>query len=87
MLALSAQDWPHQLVVCADKALLAHRATQLGIQVKLLDYQRDNPVQTQQAGTLLVEHISLADPVVAFQLNPANGHYVIKRWKERQTAV
>ncbi len=65
VLALSAQDWPHQLVVCADKALLAQRATQLGIQVKLLDYQRDNPVQAQQAGTLLVEHIPLAEPVVA----------------------
>ncbi len=64
VLALSAQDWPHQLVVCADKALLAQRATQLGIQVKLLDYQRDNPVQAQQAGTLLVEHIPLAEPVV-----------------------
>lgn len=78
VLALSAQDWPHQLVVCADKALLAQRATQLGIQVKLLDYQRDNPVQAQQAGTLLVEHIPLAEPVVAGQLNPANGHYVLK---------
>ncbi|GHX66276.1 4-hydroxythreonine-4-phosphate dehydrogenase PdxA [Vibrio cholerae] len=78
VLALSAQDWPHQLVVCADKALLAQRAAQLGIQVKLLDYQRDNPVQAQQAGTLLVEHISLAEPVVAGQLNPANGHYVLK---------
>ncbi len=78
VLALSAQDWPHQLVVCADKALLAQRATQLGIQVKLLDYQRDNPVQAQQAGTLLVEHIPLAEPVVVGQLNPANGHYVLK---------
>ncbi|EGQ7640767.1 4-hydroxythreonine-4-phosphate dehydrogenase PdxA [Vibrio cholerae] len=78
VLALSAQDWPHQLVVCADKALLTQRAVQLGIQVKLLDYQRDNPVQAQQAGTLLVEHIPLAEPVVAGQLNPANGHYVLK---------
>ncbi|KQA17146.1 4-hydroxythreonine-4-phosphate dehydrogenase PdxA [Vibrio metoecus] len=78
VLALSAQDWPHQLVVCADKTLLAERAEQLGIHVKLLDYQHNNPVQPQQAGTLLVEHIPLAEPVSAGQLNPANGHYVLK---------
>lgn len=78
VLALSAQDWSHQLVVCADKTLLAERAEQLGIHVKLLDYQHNNPVQPQQAGTLLVEHIPLAEPVSAGQLNPANGHYVLK---------
>ncbi len=38
VLALSKEHWPHQLVVCADKKMLAQRAEQLGINVTLLDY-------------------------------------------------
>ncbi|MGB5804488.1 MAG: 4-hydroxythreonine-4-phosphate dehydrogenase PdxA, partial [Vibrio anguillarum] len=31
VLALSKEDWAHQLVVCADKSLLAERAKELNI--------------------------------------------------------
>ena len=75
-LALSQESWPHQLVVCADKNLLAERAELLGIEVELLDYDSAAPKQPQRSGTLVVKHIPLAESAVAGQLNEANGHYV-----------
>ncbi len=78
VLALSTADWAHQLVVCADKAMLAERAIALGIEVELLDYQAGTTPQPQKAGTLVVDHVAAAVPVVAGQLNEKNGHYVLK---------
>ncbi|MEZ8099676.1 4-hydroxythreonine-4-phosphate dehydrogenase PdxA [Vibrio bivalvicida] len=78
VLALSTESWSHQIVVCADKQMLAERATQLGITVEMLDYQADSQVVAQRAGTLVVEHISLANSTVAGQLDEANGQYVLK---------
>ncbi|MCA2015783.1 4-hydroxythreonine-4-phosphate dehydrogenase PdxA [Vibrio tritonius] len=78
VLALSQHDWPHQLVICADKQLLATRAQQLNISVQLQDYQKDNTAVPQKAGTLVVEHIAMAEPAIAGQLNEANGQYVLK---------
>ncbi|MFH0266049.1 4-hydroxythreonine-4-phosphate dehydrogenase PdxA [Vibrio rumoiensis] len=78
VLALSQYDWPHQLIICADKEMLAERAHQLGIEVQLLDYDSALPAQVQQKGQLYVEHIAVSQPVVAGQLNEANGHYVLQ---------
>lgn len=78
VLALSQYDWPHQLVVCADKQLLTERAEQLGINVQLLDYDAALPAQVQQKGQLYVENIAVSQPVVPGQLNEANGHYVLQ---------
>lgn len=78
VLALSQYDWPHQLVVCADKQMLTERAEQLGIEVQFLDYDAALPAQVQQKGQLYVEHIAVSQPVVAGQLNEANSHYVLQ---------
>ena len=78
VLALSKENWSHQIVVCADKQMLAERAVKLGICVELIDYQTDSQVAAQKAGTLVVEHIPLANPAVAGQLDEANGQYVLK---------
>lgn len=78
VLALSKENWSHQIVVCADKQMLAERAAQLGICVELIDYQADSEVVAQRAGTLVVDHISLANPAIAGQLDEANGQYVLK---------
>lgn len=78
VLALSKEDWTHQIVVCADKNMLAERATALGINVELLDYNAELTPQPQKAGTLVVDHIATAVPVVAGQLDEQNGHYVLK---------
>jgi len=78
VLALSTENWSHQIVVCADKQMLAERAAQLGITVELLDYQVDAAITPQKAGTLIVEHIPLANRALAGQLDEANGQYVLK---------
>ncbi len=78
VLALSKENWSHQIVVCADKQMLAERAAQLGICVELIDYQANSDVVAQKAGTLVVDHIPLTNPAVAGQLDEANGQYVLK---------
>lgn len=78
VLALSQENWDHQIVVCADKNLLAERAEQLGIAVNLLDYDATQPAQPQRAGSLVIQHHALQAPCVAGQLNEVNSHYVLK---------
>ncbi|KUI96555.1 4-hydroxythreonine-4-phosphate dehydrogenase PdxA [Vibrio sp. MEBiC08052] len=84
VLALSQEDWSHQIVVCADKSLLQQRAALLGLNVELNDYDPTLPPMVQKAGSLVVEHIALATPVTAGQLDEANSHYVL-RTLERAT--
>ncbi|NNN44582.1 MULTISPECIES: 4-hydroxythreonine-4-phosphate dehydrogenase PdxA [Vibrio] len=78
VLELSKESWPHQVVVCADKSMLIQRAQALGIAVELIDYDPTDSPQPQQAGSLVVEHIPVAERVIPGQLNTANGHYVLK---------
>ncbi|MEH0675437.1 4-hydroxythreonine-4-phosphate dehydrogenase PdxA [Vibrio scophthalmi] len=78
VLALSKESWTHQIVVCADKSLLAERAEQLGIEVELLDYEQGTEPSPQRQGTLIVDHIAMDAPCIAGELNEANGHYVLK---------
>lgn len=78
VLALSQHDWPHQVIVLADKTMLAERARLLGINVNLKDYNSDTPASSHKAGSLLVEHISTAVPVTTGQLDERNSHYVLQ---------
>ncbi|MDF2153233.1 4-hydroxythreonine-4-phosphate dehydrogenase PdxA [Vibrio sp. CAU 1672] len=78
VLALSREDWAHQIVVCADKHMLQQRAKQLGIEVELQDYQPAQAPQAQRAGTLIVDHVEISAECVPGQLDEANGHYVLK---------
>ena len=78
VLALSKEGWDHQIIVCADKAMLAERAKQLGIEVTLHDYDATQPIEKQQAGSLIVDHVPVAQAVEIGQLNEANGHYVLQ---------
>ena len=78
VLALSKEGWDHQIIVCADKTMLAERAKQLGIEVTLHDYDATQPIEKQQAGSLIVDHVPLAQAVEVGQLNEANGHYVLQ---------
>ncbi|EGU41719.1 4-hydroxythreonine-4-phosphate dehydrogenase [Vibrio ichthyoenteri ATCC 700023] len=78
VLALSSESWDHQIVVCADKTMLAERAKLLGIDVTLHDYDASLTVSPQQAGSLIVDHIASDQTVAAGKLDKANGHYVLK---------
>jgi len=78
VIALAQQDWPVELVVCADPALLLERARQLNLPLHLRDYQPGQPSQPQRAGTLTILSISTAQPSVAGQLNTHNSAYVVE---------
>ncbi|CCO45286.1 4-hydroxythreonine-4-phosphate dehydrogenase [Vibrio nigripulchritudo SOn1] len=77
VLALSKHDWAHQIIVIADKTVLAERAEQLNIDVELISYDSESSAVPQKSGTLIVDHIPVATPVVAGELNESNGHYVL----------
>lgn len=78
VLALAQQDWPVELVVCANQQLLTERAAQLGLPLQLRPYSPEKPAQPQVAGTLTLRDFTLSAPVVAGQLNAANGNYVVE---------
>nr|WP_194757070.1 4-hydroxythreonine-4-phosphate dehydrogenase PdxA [Aliidiomarina indica] len=78
VLKLAQQDWPAELVVCADKGLLVDRAKQLQLDLEFADYDMTQTPSRHRAGTLLVEHVPVAAPVTVGTLNEQNGHYVVE---------
>ncbi len=77
IVVLAQQQWPVELVICADPLLLQQRAAQLQLPLTLHHYQPELAAQPQQAGTLTVLPISLAAPVACGELNQANSDYVL----------
>ncbi|MDW8844712.1 4-hydroxythreonine-4-phosphate dehydrogenase PdxA [Erwinia sp. MMLR14_017] len=77
-LQLAQRDWPVELVVCADPALLRERAAKLGLPLTLKEYQPGLAAQPQKAGTLTVLPLSTPQPVKAGELCVANSHYVLE---------
>lgn len=63
------------LVVIADKAMLQQRATQLGLNAELCDYQPGKPMRR---GALNVLHVPLARLAQPGQLDVANAPYVLE---------
>lgn len=77
VLALSQADSAHQLVIIANKALLAERASLLGLTITLKDYDPQQPAQAHVPGELWVCDLPLAATVVAGELDKANSQYVL----------
>ncbi|WP_294912211.1 4-hydroxythreonine-4-phosphate dehydrogenase PdxA [Tatumella sp. UBA2305] len=75
---LAGQQWPAELVVCADRQLLLDRAAQLGLPLTLRDYQPDSPAQPQQAGSLTLLPVPLNTHAIAGQLSVDNSDYVLR---------
>ncbi len=73
-LALAAQRLPCRAVVLADRVLLAARAAQLGLALRLRAF---DPAQPPAADELEVLHLPLAARVSAGTLDPANSLYVL----------
>ena len=74
---LAQQDWPAELVVCADPRLLLDRAAKLGLPLQLRDYHSQLPAQAQTAGSLTLCPIELASPCTPGVLTTANSQYVL----------
>ena len=65
------------IVVLADKGLLQQRAECLKLNVELIDYH--GQTESAQQGQLYVEHVPLAEPVIAGQLDVNNASYVLEQ--------
>lgn len=75
--ALAQQNWPVELVVCADPALMLECANRLNLPLTLYDYHPQQLTQPQRPGTLTVLPIATAYPVTPGKLNAGNSAYVL----------
>ncbi|CEF33064.1 4-hydroxythreonine-4-phosphate dehydrogenase PdxA [Xenorhabdus nematophila] len=76
VIALAQQEWPIQLVVCADPEMLLSRARQLNLPLQLQTYSPELTSLSQSAGTLTILPVYLQSPTIAGELNRGNGTYV-----------
>jgi len=75
---LAQQDLPCEIVAIASPQLLEDRARQLGLSIRIKEFDSTAPATAQTAGCLTVLPVELAEPVQCGQLNPANSRYVLK---------
>ena len=73
-LALAASQMPCRPVILADRNLLAARAAELGLALRLRAF---DPGQAPAPGELELLHLPLAVPAIAGRLDPANSGYVL----------
>lgn len=74
---LAQRDFPAELVIVADPAVLAQRAVQLDNVVAWNTFDPARPAQIHRKGQLTVLPVAASAPVHAGQLNPANARYVL----------
>lgn len=77
VLMLAQTERPWELVVCADRKLLADRANELDLSVELRDFAPGDPPRGDAPKSLCVHHVPLGADVKAGVLNPANAGYVL----------
>ncbi|PLW81057.1 4-hydroxythreonine-4-phosphate dehydrogenase PdxA [Kineobactrum sediminis] len=74
---IAQQDWPAELVAITDPELLMARARKLGLPLTLQTVDFDAPARPQQAGTIHVQAVPTAVPVIAGKLDVGNAHWVL----------
>jgi 4-hydroxythreonine-4-phosphate dehydrogenase len=77
-ISIAQQNWPVEMVVIASKSLLLERAKALSLKLDIFDYDVDKPAKAQQAGSLTVLDVPLAQPCIPGTLDSANGAYVVE---------
>lgn len=78
VIALAQQDWPVQLVVCADPDLLYERAKQTGLPLTLHPYQPEKKSKPGLPSTLSILPIKTKATVLPGILDVNNARYVIE---------
>ena len=78
VIAIAQQDWPVEIVVVGCPTLMLERATLIGLPLTLIDYDESKPALAQKAGTLTILPVTTEQAVVAGQLDPSNGQYVVE---------
>ncbi len=76
IIQLVQRGYPHELVAYTDPDLLLQRAQQLGLPLRLRQ-SADSP-RPLDPGELAIHPLTLAAPVIAGQLNPANSPFVLQ---------
>ncbi|NKQ13392.1 4-hydroxythreonine-4-phosphate dehydrogenase PdxA [Pseudomonas sp. SST3] len=77
-LLLARDSHPHALIVIASIELMRARATELGLDINLIEVTPDSwPDQPAAASCLYVWDTPLASPVVSGALTAANANYVL----------
>jgi 4-hydroxythreonine-4-phosphate dehydrogenase len=75
---LAQQAQAEEIVVIADPDLLLARAAELGLPLKILPFNPDQPPTPTPAGQLRVLPVALRSPVHSGRLDPANAAYVLE---------
>ncbi len=78
LIQLAQQQWPVELVACADPDLLLQRAKALNLPLTLTEYSPNSINEEQPAGHLSVLPVHLVTPAKAGVLNVDNGQYVVE---------
>ncbi len=76
-LLISLQSHRDQIIAIGDPELLDSRATQLGIKLRLIEYDPSRVVEPSMAGTLQVLPVATHSSVIPGQLNHDNARYVL----------
>lgn len=78
-LLLSRDSHPHVLIAIASSELMHARATELGLDIDLIDVRPDNwPNRPAPASSLYVWDTPLGAPAASGQLTPGNAEYVLQ---------
>jgi 4-hydroxythreonine-4-phosphate dehydrogenase len=81
MIMLSRQQWDAQMVIFADRNMMAQRAVQLGVALEIIPFEPGLDI-VQHAGQMIVYHIPVAVDVVAGKLDSGNGQYVVETLRQ-----
>ncbi len=82
VLSVAQRSIPAQIVVIADPDLLTQRAEQLGLSTQLHINHQSATLNNHQPNHLYVQPISVLQPVISGQLNPANAPYVLETLRQ-----
>ena len=78
VVTLARTAWPVELVVIADSDLIRQRATMLGDDLEVVNYDPAAPAKPSKAGFILVEERHLGAAGRPGELNSANAPYVVE---------
>jgi len=77
VLALATHDWPVELVIFGDRAVLAERAAVTGHPPQFIDYRPAAPARASRSGELTIADEAVAVPSRAGILEPRNATHVL----------
>lgn len=75
---LAQQYLPCEIIAIASPELLEQRAQQLGLPIRIKEFDSSLPPSIQSSGALTVLPVELAEPAQPGQLNAVNSRYVLK---------